>query len=202
MPRLRATGAEPISATQRSDGMPRINTQQNTSKVFALLETDIYRMVIKKADVEADKYAEPDENGNLPDKIVLIWEVYEATEDQDESVVGMSVWQRMAPWYGTSKRGPSPFKMLIDSLLEQEMITEFDPEDFDTDVLVGVKQRVNIEKYIKTMGPNKGEDGNRVVGGPMPLTRKKLNTTTKTVTPARKNVPVAVEVGDDGEIPF
>jgi hypothetical protein len=180
--------------------MPVINTRQSQrSTTFDLLETDIYRMVIKKAEVEADTFAEPDENGQFPDKLVLVWEVYETTDEQDDGVVGLSVWQRMSPWYGAGKRGPSAFKTLVDSLIEQEIITDFDPDNFDTDILVGIKQRVSVEKYIKTMGPNKGDYGNRTVGAPMPVTRKKA--AAKPAQPARRNVPVAV-ADDDDEAPF
>ncbi len=182
--------------------MPVINTRQSQrSSTFDLLETDIYRMEIKKADIEQDQYAEPDENGVYPDKLVLVWEVYEATDEQDDDVVGLSVWQRMPPWYGTGKRGPSAFMTLIDSLVEQGVITDFDPDNFDTDTLVGVRQRVNVEKYIKSMGPNKGSEGNRIVGKPMPLARtKKVVNTAAKPAPTRRNVPQAIE--DDAEIPF
>jgi hypothetical protein len=182
--------------------MAVINTRQGgrADKTYSLLETDVYRMVIKKAEIEADQYAEPDEQGNYPDKLVLTWEVYEATDEQDPGVVGLSVWQRMPPWYGTGKRGPSAFKTLVDSLVEQEVIADFDPDNFDTDLLVGVKQRVNVEKYKKTMGPNTGQDGNRIVGKPMPISRRKPAAPLAQGA-RRRNVPVAVAEGDeDGDL--
>lgn len=177
--------------------MTRINTRQSqrSGKAFELLESDVYRMEIKRATVEPDTFAEPDDNNVYPDKLVLCWEVYEATDDQDEGIVGLSVWQRMAPYYGVGKRGPSQFKVLVDSLIEQGLLPETtDPDDFETDDLVGIKQRVTIEKYTKTMGINKGEFGNKVIGKPLPISRKKAATT------AKKNVPVAV--ADDDDMPF
>lgn len=180
--------------------MPRINTLESRSnKVFDLLETDIYRMEIKKADVQPNQFAEPDENGVYPDRLVLVWEVFEASSEQDEGVVGMSVWQGMPPWYGTSKRGPSGLKLLVDSLVEQGLFV-FDPEDFDTDALIGIKQRVSIEKYIKQYGPNKGDDGNRVVGAPMSLVRKPKQVATRPAAQPKKNVPQEIEEGE--EVPF
>lgn len=162
---------------------------------FKLLETDVYRMQIASATLEEDQFAEANADGTKPIRLVLRWEVTEAGDDQDDGVVGCAVWQRFNPYYGTVREGgPSRFKAFIDSLDAQGMIVNFDPAAFDTDTLVGVEQRVNVEHYLKTMGANAGKPGNRVVGV-LPLKRaKKL---------APKNEPQPVGHGvEDEDLPF
>jgi hypothetical protein len=139
-------------------------------KEFTLLDTDIYRMVIKKAEIAPNQYAEPDENGVYPDQLLIVWEVFEAGPEQEDGVVGNAVFQRMAPWYGAGKRGPSQFKVLADALIAQGHA--IDLSDFDPDALVGIKQRVSVELYTKTMGKNAGQPGNRIVGAPKPLKKQ------------------------------
>lgn len=150
-------------------------------KPFELLDTDVYRMEIKKAEIAPNTYAEPNEDGTYPDQLLIVWEVYQAGPEQDDGVVGRAVFQRMAPWYGTGKRGDSQFKMLVDSLNEQvdAGLLEFggiDPEDFDPAALVGLRQRVSVENYKKTMGKNQGQPGNRVVGAPKSLKKPQAKT--------------------------
>jgi hypothetical protein len=175
-----------------------LNNERKQAGEFALLETDVYRMKIVRAHIEVDQYAEKRKDGTQPEKLVLCWEVSEAGPEQDEDVVGLSVWQRMNPYYGTIREGGvSKFKAFLDSLAEQGLI-ELDPAaGFDTDSLIGLEQRVGVEKYIKTMGPNAGQPGNRVVSI-LPLKRK---ATKQGTPPARRNVPEAVEEsGDDGDL--
>jgi hypothetical protein len=140
---------------------------------FKLLETDVYRMKIVAATLEEDQYAEPLNDGTKPVRLVLRWEVSAAGEDQDDDVKGCAVWQRFAPWYGTVRDGgPSKFKAFIDSLREQSYLASFDPSAFNLEDLVSIEQRVSVEKYAKTMGPNAGKPGNKVVGI-LPLKRAK-----------------------------
>lgn len=138
----------------------RNEPQVSEGKEFELLETDVYVMEIKSATIEPDQYS-PRDDGTYEDKLVLVWEDTES---------GLSVWQRMKPWYGVTRAGaPSKFKEFIDSLAEQGMIgDEFDPEKD----LPGIKQRVHVEKYTKTMGPNAGKFGNKVVSV-LPLESKR-----------------------------
>jgi hypothetical protein len=180
--------------------MPVINTQSRQgggSGDFKLLETDVYRCKIVSATIEEDQYAEPLNDGTKPLRLVLRWEVSEVSEEQDEEAVGCAVWQRLNPWYGTTRDGgPSRFKAFIDGLREQNMLSVFDPNAFDIDALVGIEQRVNVEKYAKTMGPNAGKPGNKVVAV-MPLRRPK-----KEAKPT-KNVPVAVSATvEEEDLPF
>lgn len=184
----------------------RINTTKSQfsgkkKTEFEILPADVYRVEIKRATLEPNQYAEPLDDGTYPDQLVLCWEVYEATEEQDEGVVGLAVWQRMAPWYGIGKRGPSQFKILIDSLIEQEMLpADTDPDDFETDDLKGIKQRASVEVYIKGQGKNQGQEGNRIAAIlPLKAVKKKVSSKPQ---PTKKNVPVSIGADDDEELPF
>lgn len=180
--------------------MAVINTQArrggSATGEMELLETDVYRMKIARATIEENQYADPLADGTKPDQLVLCWEVTEPIGEQDDSVVGLAVWQRINPYYGPVRDGGvSRFKAFIDSLVEQGFLAEFDPQAFDTDALIGIEQRVSVENYIKSMGANVGKPGNKVVQV-LPLSRKKGQAK---AAPVRKNVPV--EVDDDG-MPF
>lgn len=183
--------------------MPVINTQKskggNSGGSMTLLETDVYRMQIKRAVLEEDQYAEALADGTKPEKLVLTWEVTSATDEQDADCVGLAVWQRFNPYYGPVRDGGvSKFKAFIDGLREQGFLPDFDPNLFDTDSLIGIEQRVSVEKYAKTMGPNAGQPGNRIASI-LPLKRKPAAAAPAKV-PAKRNVPVAVEGGEDDEI--
>ena len=176
---------------------------KSTSGDMELLETDVYRMKITRAVIEDDQYGEPDKNGLLPVKLVLTWEVSGVTDEQDADCMGLAVWQRFNPYYGMVRDGgPSKFKAFLDGLAEQDLLPDFNPANpFDTDMLVGIEQRVNVENYAKTMGPNAGKPGNRVVGT-LPLKRKAA---AKAAKPEAKNVPQVVadgEVDEDADLPF
>lgn len=173
--------------------MAVINTQSrksgNGTGEFILLETDVYRMKIADALLEEDQFAEPLNDGSKPIKLVLRWEVTEAGDDQDEEVVGCAVWQRFNPYYGTVREGgPSKFKAFIDALREQGHLKEFDPGAFDTDQLVGIEQRVSVEKYTKTMGANAGKPGNKVVGV-LPLKRARKGAVEEVPLPEPRKTP-------------
>lgn len=177
--------------------MTVINTQQRSGSKggeFTLLETDVYKAKIAAATVEEDQYAEPLNDGTKPEKLVLRWEVTEVTDEQDEDAVGCAVWQRLAPYYGEVRDGgPSKFKAFIDSLREQGHLADFNPLAFDVETLINIQQRISVEKYKKTMGPNVGKDGNKVVSV-MPIKGKRAK------APAQ---PVATaEPIDEGELPF
>lgn len=177
--------------------MAVIDTQSrsgNGSSNFVLLETDVYRMKIAEAMLEENQYADPNPDGSKPIQLVLRWEVTEATAEQETEVEGCAVWQRFNPYYGDVKGGgPSKFKAFVESLREQGLLGAFDPHAFDTDTLVDIEQRVSVEKYIKTQGPNAGQPGNKVVSV-LPIKRKAA---AKPAAPAPKNKPVAVAEDDE-----
>jgi hypothetical protein len=169
--------------------MAVINTQGRGSKTseFALLETDVYRMKIARASIEQNQYAEDQPDGTKPDQLVLCWEVTEPIGEQDEEVAGLSVWQRLNPYYGPVRDGGvSKFKQFIDMLRQQGHLADFDPNAFDTDALLGIEQRVSVEQYIKSQGPNVGKPGNKVTGV-LPL------------RPLKKGAKPAAAKADDGE---
>lgn len=176
--------------------MAVVNLQErrggNGTGEFELLETDVYRMKIADAKLEEDQFADATADGHRPIKIVIRWEVTEAGEDQDEGCVGNAVWQRFNPYYGDVRDGgPSKFKAFIDGLREQGLLPGFDPSAFDTALLVGVEQRVSVENYVKTMGKNAGQNGNKVLMV-MPLKRAK-----------KKAAPVAPPASmEEEDLPF
>lgn len=189
--------------------MAKFNATAGTydTKTFEVLPTDIYRMKIVRADIQQNTFAEKKADDTYPEQLVLCWEVTQVIGEQDEGVVGLSVWHRIAPWYGDTKRGPSKFKALVDSLVEQKLLSdELDLNDIDTDWFVGIEQRVNVEEYIKTMGQNQGSPGNRVLTV-LPLTKKPLAKAAQPARPQvglRKNTPQPID-GEEvpaGEIPF
>lgn len=152
---------------------------------MTLLETDVYRMKIARASIEQDQYADPLPDGTHPDRLVLCWETTEPIGDQDESVVGLSVWQRLNPYYGPIRDGGvSKFKAFIDGLRAQGHLQDFDPHSFDTDSLLGIEQRVSVEQYIKSQGPNVGKPGNKITG----------------VLPLRAKKPAAKAKADEGDL--
>jgi len=188
-------------------------------KEFDLLPTDIYRMKIVRADIQQNTFGEQKEDGTYPEQLVLTWEVSQTIGEQDQGVVGLSVWQRMAPWYGDTKRGPSKFKEFVDSLITQNLLDDsIDPSSMDTDWFVGIEQRATVELYKKTMGANKGQDGNKIVSILPLIAQKRAPVKVAPVTavnsgkpalpqrPTAKNVPQPVTAGDtedDGEdVPF
>lgn len=180
--------------------MAVINTQArrggSASGEMELLETDVYRMKIARAVIEENQYADPLADGTKPDQLVLTWEVTEPIGEQDDEVVGLAVWQRINPYYGPVRDGGvSKFKAFIDSLAEQGLLKDFNPAEFDTDDLVGLEQRVSVENYIKSQGPNTGKPGNKVVAI-LPLSRKKAN---KPPVATGKNAPKPIE---DDDMPF
>lgn len=165
-----------------------------TTGDFELLETDVYRMKVADVKLEEDQFADAAPDGTRPVKVVIRWEVTEAGEDQDDDIVGRAVWQRFNPYYGDVRDGgPSKFKAFIDGLREQGLLPEFDPSMFDTALLAGLEQKVSVEKYIKTMGKNAGQPGNKVVSV-MPLRR------TKKATKAAK--PSTPDADEDPDLPF
>jgi hypothetical protein len=159
-------------------------------------------MKIASAAIEEDKYAEPYNDGTKPEKLALCWEVTQVTDEQEDIFVGAKVWQRFNPWYGITKAGtPSRFKEFIDNLVTQGLIT-FDPDNFDTDSLLDIEQKVSVEEYKKTMGVNIGQPGNRITQV-MPLVRKKTPVApVPGPKPPVRNVPQPVIIGEDDDTPF
>lgn len=166
----------------------RERTSGGSSEARAILPTDIYRMKIVEAKLEEDTFAQPNRDGTKPLKIAVTWEVSALTEEQqdaareaDEDWGKVRVWQRLNPYYGDVKDGgPSRFKAFIDGLRQQELLSGFNEEAFALESLIGIEQRVSIEYYLKTMGVNAGQPGNKVLS----------------VAPLRKSKPKAAPVAE------
>ena len=173
-----------------------------SSKDFVLLPSDIYRMKVTKATVEENRFADPKPDGSKPLQIVLTWEMTVLTDEQrdasdeaGEDWDTAAVWQRLNPYYGPVRDGGvSKFQAFIDMLREQGYLENFDPDAFDPESLLGIEQRVNVERYYKSMGENAGKPGNKVVNV-LALKRPKK---AKEAAPTR-NVPIAVPAGDIDE---
>lgn len=149
-----------------------------------VIPTDMYRMKCIEAAMKDNTFEKPNKDGTQPQKISTVWEVTALTEEQseiaeerEEKWIGLRIWKDFAPFYGDTKDGPpSKFKEFIDSLRAQGYLENFDPEAFDLNDLVGVEQKVSVLNYTKTMGPNTGDPGNKIVGFASLRTPKKNGT--------------------------
>lgn len=153
----------PINTTARRNA--------TTSSDFVILPSDVYRMKIAKAVIEENRFGEVQADGTKPLQLVITWEVTTLSEEQADAAadaaeawVGAAVWQRINPYYGPVRDGGvSRFKSFVDNLRAQGYLTDFNPEMFDPESLVGIEQKVTVEEYIKSQGDNKGSPGNKVV---------------------------------------
>jgi hypothetical protein len=137
-------------------------------KDWVPLATGQYTMQIAEAKIEPSPFANDD--GEFPDRLSIRWQLAEWNEDYEDAgyMKGQTVFQQFNPWYGDTKKGPSKFKVFIDDLLKEQLIpAQFTIADGDIPGtegdLVGITRRVMVENYAKTMGPNKGQPGNRVL---------------------------------------
>ena len=170
------------------------------SKDFVILPSDVYRMKILKTVIEENRFAEPLNDGTKPLQLVITWEITQLSDEQTEGMVEAEedwdtaqVWQRINPYYGDVRAGgPSKFKAFVDMLCEQGHLKNFDPGAFDIETLVGIEQRVNVEKYIKSQGENVGKPGNKVVSV-LPLKRTKNG---------KKEAAVPAGVVEENDLPF
>lgn len=164
---------------------------------------DTYFCEIKSADLELSKFKD-DKTGEDKYQIAIVWEVYQLTEDQHNEGLNTGKWFRQwfSPYYGETKNGPSLFKQFIDGLRNQGHLADFDPAEFDTDELVGIKQKVTVTEKPKADGTMT----NKVTGvSPLKPQRRQAAqpapaAPAKPAAPARRNVPQPVAVGaEDGE---
>jgi len=184
--------------------MPVLNLNERSSGGSTMsgerpiLPTDIYRMKIIECGIEENKLDAPNKDGSFKKQIVITWEMAALTEEQQEIAdergedwSEVRVWQRMNPYYGDVKDGgPSKFKAFIDKLRAAGYLPGFDLDAFDTDSLVGAEMRVSVSEYLKTMGPNVGKPGNKVLDV-TPLRQK------GTPKQAPRNVPQPIGAGEE-----
>ncbi len=177
--------------------MPNFNARQTeeSTSTFTPLETGEYVMRITKAQIAPSIFA--NDKGSFDDELKLRWELAEWNSDYEDAGYeeNQAVFQQMRPWLGTTSKGPSKFKQLIDQLLEERLI----PEDFwiagegedDTQGdLIGVRRRVMVEKYTKSKGQNAGKPGNRVLAwAPLKPQPRKPQAAQAAPQPSRSMLP-------------
>lgn len=159
-----------------------------SSQERPVLPTDSYRMRIMDAKLEDDTFAKPNNDGTLPQKFVLTFEMTALSEEQQEAAAEadqdwseVRIWHRFNPFYGPVREGgPSKFKEFLDNLIAWNLIA-VDLHAFDIESLVGVELKCSVVEYTKTMGANKGQPGNKITGF-------------APIKPKRKNAPQAATV--------
>jgi hypothetical protein len=153
--------------------------QQSDAQEFVPLATGEYPMIIKEASIGPSAFA--DDRGEFPEQVSITWQLDGTKAEQAEweeagYYPDQKVYQRMSSFFGNTKSGnPSKFYGLIQSFVEQGLLT---PE-FEIEHLVGIRQRVLVEKYTKQQGKNAGQPGNRVLA----VTAPKRNGTKPAETP-------------------
>lgn len=170
----------------------------------AVLPTDSYRMRIIEAKMEDDTFSKPDRDGVLPQKLALTFEITSLTDEQEEIAHEreeewdkVRIWHRFNPYYGTVREGgPSKFKEFLDNLCSWGALPSLNLEAFEVESLVGIELKCSVIAYLKTMGANIGQPGNKITGFAAVRAPKK-----------GKNVPQPVENAPAGgvteeELPF
>lgn len=150
--------------------------QTGKERDYALFETGEYPMTIVAAKVAPGKFPNK-QSGEIEDELTITYELDPETPEQeaDFDTAGykmengwMRAWDHMPPWFGDGRRGPSKLKARVQPFIDRGLVpaafhvAEADQPEDQGD-LIGLKVRVMIEKYTKTMGPRAGEYGNRVL---------------------------------------
>lgn len=187
--------------------------QRDGDNEWTPLATGQYLMKIAGAKIAPSPFAEKQtdfatgqEVEVFPDRLSITWKLSDWNEEYAEAgyEAGQKVFQQFNPWYGESKKGPSKFKQFIDPLITEGLIpaqfeiAEKDMPETDGD-LIGITRSVMVENYAKTMGPNKGQPGNRVLAVTAPRT---IRSTVKEVIKNGGRVDLAeVDASDTTLIP-
>lgn len=180
-------------------------TKGGTGEAWVVLPTDIYRMKVVEAAIEENTLAKPNRDGSQPLNVVITWEIVALSEEQQEAAdeaeedwSDVRVWQRLNPYYGLVKDGgPSKFKQFIDGLRAQGILDGFDEEAFDPEIFLDLEQRVSIERYIKTMGKNAGQPGNKVTSiSPIRVPKAKKAAASDGPTPEQRQRAAVVAKGE------
>lgn len=164
--------------------------QRDGDNEWTPLATGQYLMQVAAAKIAPSPFAEKQQDfatgaeiDVFPDRLSITWKLCEWNEEFADAGYqsGQKVFQQFTPWYGESKKGPSKFKQFIDPLITEGLIpAQFEIAEGETPEtegdLVGITRRVMVENYLKTMGTNKGQPGNRVLAVTAPKT---IRTTVK-----------------------
>ncbi len=155
--------------------MPSINinqpitTDENTSE-YVPLESDTYRVKCVGARVAPSKFAD-DTTGEYREELTLVWELVEPVTHPDEPTKKYSdrLYQHMSTFWGNTKAGtPSKYtaffqQLAAENLLKDECWIAGAGEADNQGDLINLERRVLVQKYQKTMGPNAGQWGNKIV---------------------------------------
>jgi len=178
---------------------------------YEAFPADTYYCEINQAEL-VDSQFKDDKTGEPKQQIKITWEVYQLTGEQSDAglTTGKWFWQWLEPYYGPTKNGPSKFQAFIDSLVDQGLLAEFDAAAFDTDDLIGARQKVAVEEYKRADGTM----GNKVRAVlPLKPTRRAAPAAaaakappppgvTRKGAPPMRNPPVAVEEDPESDVPF
>lgn len=173
----------------------------------AILPTDSYRMKCIESKLEDDTYSKPNRDGTLPQKIALTFEVTTLTDEQEDLATErgeewdkVRIWHRFNPFYGDVRAGgPSKFKAFLDNLATWSLLN-LNIEAFDPASLEGIELKCSVEEYIKTMGTNAGQPGNKITAfAPVRLKGAKAPRNTPQPVNVADVAPAAVE---DEALPF
>lgn len=175
-----------VNLTARTGGSGMSGTR-------AILPTDVYRMRCIEAKMEDDTFAKPNQDGTLPQKLALTFEITVLTDEQqdiaaerEEEWDTVRIWHRFNPYYGTVREGgPSKFKEFLDNLVSWGVIPNLNLEAFEVESLAGIELKCSVIEYLKTMGANQGQPGNKITGFAAVRNGKKT-----------RNVPQPVSVED------
>ena len=184
-----------------------VRTGNGGGESYEAFPADTYYCEVHAADMTESQFKD-DKTGAAKWQIKLTWQVYQLTEDQTEAGLEGEKWffQWLEPWYGIKKDGgPSQFKVFVDSLVDQTLLADFDPADFDTDNLLGKRQKVTVSYFEKD-----GRGRNKVLSVAPLKPRRAAKPpaapergaapagVTRKAAPVVRNQPVAVaEPGDD-----
>jgi len=174
-----------------------------------ILPTDTYRMKCLESKMEDDTFAKPNQDGSMPQKVALTFEVsiltdeqQEIAEERDEDWSTVRIWHRFNPYYGDVRAGgPSKFKEFLDNLVAWGLIPALNLEAFDPGVMQGIELRCSVLEYTKTMGENAGKPGNKITGFAPVRPAKKAKNAPQPSTAAEETAPVAVGMETE-DLPF
>jgi hypothetical protein len=191
-----------LNLTQRTGGGGMAGTR-------AILPTDSYRMRCIEAKMEDDTFAKPDRDGTLPQKLVLTFEVTTLTDEQEEIAQEreeewdkVRIWHRFNPYYGVVREGgPSKFKEFLDNLVTWGVIPTLNLEAFEVESLTGIELKCSVVEYLKTMGVNQGQPGNKITGFAAVRNGKKTRNVPTPVSVAEV-APAATPIITDETLPF
>jgi len=169
-----------------------------TGEGYEVYPADTYLCEIKEFQHKLSNFKD-DKTGEDKYEFEITWEVYQLSGEQIEAGLTTGKWfkQWFSEYYGPTRNGDSKFKQFIDGLRAQGYLPDFDQSNFDTDDMIGIKQKVTVTEGTK----KDGTPINKVVGtAPLKLQRRAPAAKPSAPAPApRRNAPQPVAVAEGGE---